>query len=219
VPFEALLNARCRPLLNQFLVQDHYASPVSEPSSGDDAEYFNWTARSGNYELYIPAPPMGDRRKVMLHHIATRNFFAWMFGRPIVGPHLGGALVALLNSMDEFRLHDANNVGDILDYMEEEDYADMRSDPNHALAILFFAEHFQFKTLWIDAYSHCAGMSERLFESSEYEVGLTYYVADLKLNHSIAYQPGITYFNTSWSTGNGRTLRQVRQEFRHILRR
>jgi hypothetical protein len=203
VPFEALLNARCRPLLNKFLVQDYDASPVSEPSSSDDAEYFNWTAKSGNYELFIPAPPMGDRGKAMLHHIATRNFFAWMFGRPMVGPDLGGALVALLNSMKEFRSRDADNIGDILDYMEEEGYADMRNDPNHALAVLFFAEHFQFKTLWIDAYAHCAGMSERLFESSEYEVDPTCHIADLKLNDSIAYQPGITYFNTSWSPGNG----------------
>jgi hypothetical protein len=145
----------------------------------------------------------------MLHHVATRNFFAWMFGRPMVGPHLGGALVALLNSMNEFRSHDADNIGDILDYMEEEDYADMRNDPNHALAVLFFAEHFQFKTLWIDAYAHCAGMSERLFESSEYEVDLTYQITDLKLNDFVAYQPGITYLNSAWSTGNGRTFGQM----------
>ncbi len=102
----------------------------------------------------------------------------------MVGPHLGGAFVALLNSMKEFRSHDADNIGDILDYMEEEDYADMRSNPNHALAILFFAEHFQFKTLWIDAYAHCAGMSEGLFESSEYQVNKTSHFADLKLNLS-----------------------------------
>jgi hypothetical protein len=172
VPFEGLLNARCRPLLNRFLVQDHDGSPVSEPSSSDDAEYFNWTAKSGRYELYIPAPSTCDRGKAMLHHIATRNFFAWMFGRPMVGPHLGGALVELLNSMNEFRSPVTDNVGDILDYMEDEDYADMRNEPNHALAILFFAEHFQFRDLWIDAYAHCAGMNERLSESSEYEVSL-----------------------------------------------
>jgi hypothetical protein len=106
----------------------------------------------------------------MFYHIATRNFFAWMLGKSMVGFHLGGALVTLLNNMNDFRSKQTDNIRDILDYMDEEGYGDMRSQPDYALAILYFAEHFRFRDLWIDAYAHCAGMNERLFQSTEYEV-------------------------------------------------
>ena len=94
--------------------------------------------------------------------MATRNFFAWALGKSLVGTHLGGALVGLLNSMTEFRSQGVDSVEDILDYMDEEGYADMRSSPIHALAVLFFAEHFRFKDLYIEAFTHCTGMHDRL---------------------------------------------------------
>ena len=65
-----------------------------------------------------------------------------------------------------------DNVQDILDYMDEEGYADMRNQPDHALAVLFFAEHFRFKDLWIDAFAHCTGMQEKLPGSLGFEVRL-----------------------------------------------
>jgi hypothetical protein len=87
----------------------------------------------------------------------------------LVGTHLGGALVGLLNSMNEFRSVGQDNVQAIMDYMDEEAYADMRNSPDHALAVLFFAEHFQFKDLYVDAFAHCCGMHDKLFLSSGYE--------------------------------------------------
>lgn len=42
---------------------------------------------------------------------------------------------------------------DILDYMDEQGYADMRNQHDHVLAILFFAGHFRFQILWIDLHS------------------------------------------------------------------
>ncbi len=87
----------------------------------------------------------------------------------MVGSHLGGALVDLLNSMHEFRSEDADNVQDVLDYMDAAGYSDMRSQPDYALAILYFAEYFQFQEIWLDAYAHCAGMEDKLPDSSEFE--------------------------------------------------
>lgn len=78
----------------------------------------------------------------------------------------------LLNSMDEFRAPDSNNVEDIMEYMDEEGYADMRSNPDHALAILHFAENFHFDDMYTDAYSHCVGMHHKLQDSSEFEVSV-----------------------------------------------
>jgi hypothetical protein len=72
--------------------------------------------------------------------------------------------------MNQFRSLGEDNVQAIMDYMGEEGYGDMRNQPDHALAILFFAEHFQFKDLWIDAFSHCTGMNEKLINSPGFEV-------------------------------------------------
>lgn len=168
---DALLAAKCRPLLDRFLAHELGESPISDISSSEDGEYFNppWPRK---YEIYIPPPPTAERGQTFLYHMATRNFFAWIFGKPLVGTHLGGALVGLLNSMIEFRSVGEDSVQDILDYMDEEGYADMRSSPNHALAVLFFAEHFRFKDLWIDAFAHCTGMHERLAASPGFEVCL-----------------------------------------------
>jgi len=76
------------------------------------SNFFPTSAR--RHELYIPAPRSIERGQAFHYHSATRNFFAWVFGRPLVGSHLGGALVGLLNSMNEFRSAGENNVQAIM---------------------------------------------------------------------------------------------------------
>ena len=121
-------------------------------------------------DLFIPAPPGADKGQSFLYHLATRNLIAWVFQRSLVGDHLGGALVALLSSLHEFRLPGEDHVGDLVAYLDEEGYLDMRGQPNHALAVLHLAEHFQLREMYIDAFAHCTGMNERLFLSSEFQV-------------------------------------------------
>lgn len=167
LPMDALIQAKCYPLIKRFLMEDLNESPLSDISSQDG--YFTQDNKQ-TYELYIPAPADVERGEAFLYHTATRNLFAWIFGRSLVGNHLGGALVGLLNSMVEFRSLGEDHIEAIMDYMDEEGYADMRNSPDHALAILFFAEHFHFKDLWIDAFAHCSGMNERLPRSPGFEV-------------------------------------------------
>lgn len=164
---DGLLATHCKPFLDRFLIQTSGGSPASEDSFEGSCFSQNGT---GMYELYVPPPPDADRKEAFLYHMATRNFLAWVFGKSLVGNHLGAALVGLLNSMSQFRSAREDNVQAIMDYMDEEGYADMRSQPDHALAILFFAEHFHFKDLWIDGFAHCTGMNERLVNSSGFEV-------------------------------------------------
>lgn len=88
----------------------------------------------------------------------------------MVGNHLGNALVALNSSMHEFRDAGVDNKRDLLGYLDEEGYLDTRHQPNYALAILHVAENFELRDLYIDAFAHCVGMSERLYRSPEYSV-------------------------------------------------
>jgi hypothetical protein len=136
----------------------------------DDFERWSGLNPTRRVELFIPAPAGADKNQAFLYHLATRNLFAWIFRRSLVGEHLGSALVGLLNSMHEFRLPTEDSVADLFDYVDEEGYLDIVGQPNHALAMLHFAEHFQLRELYIDAFAHCAGMNERLFFSSEFQV-------------------------------------------------
>lgn len=125
---------------------------------------------AGRVDLYIPAPPLSDRRQSLAYHLATRNFFAWAMGRSMVGEHLGRALATLLESMHEFREAGADNVKDLIAYMDEEGYLDFNGLPGNALAVLYLAENFRLRDLYIDAFVHCVGMSEILYRCPEYHV-------------------------------------------------
>ena len=93
-----------------------------------------------------------------------------MFERPLVGERLGDALIALLNRMDEFRPNQEVNQDDMIAYLDEQGYTDFRDCPDHALAVLQFAEKFRDRELWTDAFVHCAGMWDLLDKSAEFEV-------------------------------------------------
>lgn len=173
VPVTVLRLKSCYPLLERFLVEVKYNSTRLEPNINENEKYLGIRNPKG-YELYIPAPPAAAREQAFVFHTATRNFFAWIFGKSLVGTHLGGALVGLLNSMNEFRDGSEDNLAAIMEYMDEEGYGDMRNQPDHALAVLFFAEYFQFKDLYIDAFAHCVGMIEKLHASPGFEVCLEY---------------------------------------------
>jgi len=169
---EALSSIDCQSLLNRFLSYGLPETPVSVRSEGSskfESNYYDH--QDATYELYIPTPQyLEGEQDSYLYHTATRNFFAWLCGKPLVGSHLGGALVGLLNSMNEFMPHRDDNVQEVLKYMDEQEYADLRNSPDHALALLFFAEHFHFKDLWIDSFAHLTGMHERLPACRGFEV-------------------------------------------------
>ncbi|KAL6715981.1 hypothetical protein ACLMJK_006943 [Lecanora helva] len=149
-------------------------SSVSESSGSDqfaDApEYFDQPETPAKYELHIPAPQTLSREESFQHHITTRNFFAWMFNKPLVGSRLGDALIALFDRMNDFRPYREQNEDDLLVYLDCQGYTDFRDCRDHALAVLRFAEQLQLRELWTDAFAHCAGMWEQLDMSAEFEL-------------------------------------------------
>lgn len=125
---------------------------------------------------------MADKRQMLDFYLAIRNLFAWMFRKPVVGEHLGSALITLMDSMREFRSPDVDNVEDIMRYLEEEGYLDMANQPMHALAMVHLAEYYKLRDLYISAFAHCAGMSDCLYALPEYQVCLLP-VFPTKFNH------------------------------------
>ncbi|KAL7960466.1 hypothetical protein V8C34DRAFT_63405 [Trichoderma compactum] len=165
LPFAALLLAGCLPLLERFLVLEGLASRTAQEIERWDQLHPRSTA-----ELYIPAPPHATEKQAQRYHLAFRNLFAWVLGRPIVGENLGSALVTLLRSMYEFRSSPESNADDLLKYMRHAQYLNMAEMPVHATAALYLAETFQLNDLYRQAFAHCVGMHDRLFSTSEYQL-------------------------------------------------
>jgi len=130
----------------------------------------NNTNRESNVvELFIPASEDSSQDSFR-QHITTRNFFAFLLGKPLVGDHMGQAFVDLQERLQHFRPSHANNHQDFLDYAENQGYRDLVECTDYALASLFYAEHYKLRYTWVDAFAHCVGMSESLVLSPEYVV-------------------------------------------------
>ncbi|KAH7037709.1 uncharacterized protein B0I36DRAFT_235993, partial [Microdochium trichocladiopsis] len=164
LPFSLLLEASCEPLIRSCIGHDEHAQLASSLYSTKQAR------DEERVDLFIPAPPNSDKNAAFNYHLATRNFFAYLVRRSVVGPNLGSALIDLLRRMCKFRDSDADNLEDLMSYMDEEGYLDCQNQPSHAVAILRFAETFQHRSLFVDAMAHCAGMSENLHLIPEYQL-------------------------------------------------
>lgn len=172
IPFSTLLHAHCNPLIEKFISPDCDSFSVDVDSLHNryaEIRHDSLTT-SSSLELYIPPPPGASKAQAFAYHLASRNFFAWLCRRPLVGEHLGWALAGLINSMRELRDPCAENVKDLIDYMEQEGYLNMRNNPSHALAILYVAETYQLRGMYVDAFAHCTGMFWDLEASAEYQV-------------------------------------------------
>ncbi|KAK0639632.1 hypothetical protein B0T16DRAFT_432360 [Cercophora newfieldiana] len=169
LPLAPLLEAKCHSVVARFLARDGVASAMAS-LEGRDLDFLEEMSTDARIELYIPPPPMATREESLRYHLATRNFFAWVFRRSLVGEHLGTSFINLLNSMMGFRRPGEPNMDDLMVYLDEEGYLDMRGQPIHALAVLHFAEYFQSKKLYTNAFTHCVGMYDELFAIPEYQI-------------------------------------------------
>lgn len=166
IPFKELLAKKCFPLIERFLITEGPAPRTP----GQLRQWANDPRRT--FELYIPAPPNATKEQAYVYHVATRNFFAFVFRRSLVAEYLGHALVGLLYSLHEFRADVTDNVADMMDYMDEEGYLDIIEQPSHAVALVHLAEAFQMRDLYIRAFAHCVGMSDEIHHCPGYEVSL-----------------------------------------------
>ncbi|KAL9123241.1 MAG: hypothetical protein Q9187_000222, partial [Circinaria calcarea] len=167
-------SSNCRPLLEISCSRPVPESPSSTASSSSsDSGYGRSPLGARKHKLYIPAPAHLSREEAFQYHLTTRNFFAWMFEKPLVGPRLGEALVSLQERMDAFRPDKKENRDDILAYLDLQGYTDFRECPDHALAVLQFSERFEHRDLEFEAVSRT---SKALITRAHLEM-------DIRLDH------------------------------------
>ena len=108
------------------------------------------------------------REDAQRSHIATRNFFAWLCRKPLVGHYLGDALADLYHRMGIWRSASVDNVEEILIYADLMGYSNVEHRPDNALAMLAFAERARIPHVWIDSFAHCTGMNSQIGGSCEF---------------------------------------------------
>ncbi|KAG9202084.1 hypothetical protein G6514_004752 [Epicoccum nigrum] len=171
IPFRVLRQKKCTSLLDvccaQIASRDgletqqllSLSSPLTLPSH----EY-------GIVNLYIPAPEHTSRHDSFRWHVTTRNFFAFLLSKPLVGYNMGEAFVDVQERIKLFRSGHLDNQQDFLQYAEDQGYRDFAECTDYALASLYYAEVYKLRSAWIDAFAHCVGMNESLSLSPEYTI-------------------------------------------------
>jgi hypothetical protein len=141
-----------------------YLAP--EAASYDESP--STSSKQADYDLYIAAPENVTREDAYSWHITTRNIFAYIANKPLVGSQLGRTLVAVLERIQLFCPDKTSSTRSFLSYLQTQGYLNFVNHPMYALASLNFAEHMEQKDLWIDAFSHCVGMNDQLDFSPEF---------------------------------------------------
>ncbi|KAI8937820.1 hypothetical protein NX059_005514 [Plenodomus lindquistii] len=169
IPFRVLRQKKCSAMLSLCDAQITSSTyPTPRQLSKMPSSLSSPGEETSTIQLFIPAPNDMSREESFRWHITTRNFFALLLAKPLVGEHMGQAFVDLQQRLFLFRPDQENNHQEFLDYLEDQGYRDLVECTDYALASLYYAEHFKLKVVWIDAFAHCVGMNESLVLSPEY---------------------------------------------------
>lgn len=121
MPFEQLVYNKCLPLIEKVDTPDYFSSGAqSRPSDSSISQTKKQTC-----SLCLEAPQLYDTDAVRQYNITTRNFFAWIMNKPIVGPDPSSALLALKLRMDVWRTSNVNNMSDLYQYAKGQGYGDL----------------------------------------------------------------------------------------------
>ncbi|KAI1368385.1 hypothetical protein F5Y08DRAFT_263596 [Xylaria arbuscula] len=159
VSYSILLESKFQPLISTFISRTR-ADTSTRPEN----------TVLGPIDLFIPAPSGSTKRVSYSYHIATRNLFAFIFQKSIVGECLGSALITLMEGLYRLRTPGADNAQDLISYLDGVGYLNFNGQPTYALAILRLADVFQLRELYIDAFAHCCGMGGQIFLDPAYQL-------------------------------------------------
>ncbi|TID20543.1 hypothetical protein E6O75_ATG05307 [Venturia nashicola] len=162
IPLDIIYNAGFESIFGTFLAEMQSTGVRLLAGAGRPS-------RTALCDLYIPPPDHVTRASALNWHLTTRNFFAFLMDKPLVGSRLSEALLDLQDRVDWVRPGDPNNHHDLMSYFERCGYLEFSHCPDYALAFLHFAEQSKKHDLWVDAFVHSVGMNEVLTLSPEFD--------------------------------------------------
>lgn len=125
-------------------------------SSGNEAEI--------RHEMHFPAPPDSSRLDLLRCHITTRNFFALLLGKPLVGLTFYQALTDLHERLQVYMPINTNCALVIVRSLMEHRLHNVCNDPAAAAGLLGWSEHPEvcWQEGWREGFVHCSGMYAQL---------------------------------------------------------
>ncbi|KAH7048342.1 hypothetical protein B0J12DRAFT_741073 [Macrophomina phaseolina] len=144
-------------------------SPTRDPSDRASSADLSNQEVEVTHEIWFPAPsyiktPHAQRR----HHVATRNFLALLYNKPIVGSDLFEMLSELQMVMDiMYELNEPNRrpntAAIIVDYIVERRLDDVRGSLTNALGLLAWSEKLDvgWDQGYLESFVHAVGMLTR----------------------------------------------------------
>ena len=124
-----------------------------------------------SYELCFPVPRGMSATEALRYNITTRNFFALLHDRSLVGLNLYQALNDLTERLRTY-MEGRDYVGMLLEYVSSNGLDDFRENPSNAAAYLAWCEtaDVRYEEGWREAFVHCTGMYNRLEATPEYKL-------------------------------------------------
>lgn len=121
------------------------------------------------HELHFPAPDSSSRLDILRHHITTRNFFAFLLSKPLVGLTLYQALTDLHERLYLYMPPYVDCTEIMMRYVTKNGLHNVSNDPAAAAGLLSWSEKndVTWQEGWREAFLHCVGMYGSLRELPE----------------------------------------------------
>ncbi len=121
-----------------------------------------------SHKIYL-GPPTGvsDKIEVLRHHITTRNFFAFLQRKCLVGFTFYQALVDLHQRLEEYLPPGTDCTAAMRCYLVELGLVNVSNEPRAAAGLLAWSEDIRWNEGWREAFVHGVGMYEQLNQLQE----------------------------------------------------
>ena len=115
-------------------------------------------------KIHFPAPDGASRIEILRHHITTRNFFALLLNKPLVGLTFYQALIDLHERLLVLLPREASCTEVIIRYLTRLSLHNISNDPAAAAGLLAYSEddEVQWQEGWREGFVHCSGMYTKL---------------------------------------------------------
>ena len=120
-----------------------------------------------SHEIHFPAPPEASRLDILRHHLTTRNLFALLMNKTLVGLTFYQALVDLQERLEDL-IPEANSAQVIMRYLIRNRLHNVTNDPAAAAGLLAWSEDNFWQEGWREGYVHCTGMYLKLRTMPEF---------------------------------------------------
>ena len=119
--------------------------------------------------IYLDAPSSISKMDILRHHVTTRNFFALLLNKPIVGYTYYQALVDLYERLQAYLLPSVDCAGLLITYLTINHLNDTRNDPGAAAGMLAWSEEANVSWAggWREGFVHSVGMYTSLIKLPE----------------------------------------------------